>query len=75
MLGKEVDIVVVEDRNPILMVECKWSDSEPDRALRFLKSRFPRCPAWQISATGTQDYMSADGIRVAPALSLLMALI
>ena len=75
VLGREVDFVVVEERNPILMVECKWSDSEPDRVLKFLKSRFPRCPAWQISATGKQDYMSADGIRVAPALPFLTTLV
>ncbi len=45
------------------------------RSLRFFKVRFPECAAWQISAVGTQDYVNADGIRVAPALTLLKTLI
>jgi predicted AAA+ superfamily ATPase len=69
--GREVDFVVVERRSPLLMVECKWADAEVDRGLRYLKARFPEAAAWQLSAVGTKDYVSPDGIRVAPALSLL----
>jgi predicted AAA+ superfamily ATPase len=72
---REVDFVVVERRTPLLLVECKWSDAEVDRGLRYLKARFPRCDAWQISAVGKKDYLSPDGIRVAPALSLLSSLV
>ena len=32
--GREVDFVIVEGRHPLLLVECKWSDVEPDRGLR-----------------------------------------
>ena len=69
--GREVDFVVVERRAPILLVECKWGDAEIDRGLRYLKAQFPKAEAWQISATGTKDYVSPEGIRVAPALALL----
>jgi len=69
--GREVDLVVVERRAPVLLVECKWSDAEPDRGLRYLKARFPDCEAWQVSATGRKDHVTPDGIRVAPALALL----
>lgn len=69
--GREVDFVVTEQRKPILLVECKWSDAEVDRGLRYLRERFPSAAAWQISATGTKDYVTPTGIRVAPALSLL----
>lgn len=68
---REVDFVVVERRAPQLFVECKWSDSEVDRGLKYLKARFPKCEAWQISATGTKDYVTPDDIRVAPAMRLL----
>ena len=68
---REVDFVVVERRAPRLMVECKWADAEVDRSLRYLKARFPTCEAWQVSAVGTKDYVTPDGIRVAPALELL----
>ncbi|MGQ0653330.1 MAG: DUF4143 domain-containing protein [Betaproteobacteria bacterium] len=40
--GREVDFVVVEGRKARLLVECKWADAEPDRALSAwrLRSRF-----------------------------------
>ena len=73
--GREVDFVVLDQRRPVLCVECKWSDAAADKSLRYFKIRFPDCDAWQISATGTRDYVNADGIRVAPALRLLTTLI
>lgn len=69
--GREVDFVVVEKRAPRLLVECKWADAEIDRGLRYLHARFPAAEAWQLSATGTRDYVTPDGIRAAPALRLL----
>jgi hypothetical protein len=38
---------------------------------RYLKGKFPAADAWQVSATGRKDYVSPDGIRVAPAGRLL----
>jgi uncharacterized protein len=73
--GREVDFVVVEGRRPQLLVECKWGDTAVDRGLRYLKARFPAADAWQISATGSKDYLTPDGIRVSPALALLDQLI
>lgn len=71
---REVDFVVTENRQPILLVEAKWGDGEVDRNLRYLKERFPRASAWQVSATGTRDHVSREGIRVAPAVELLKTL-
>jgi predicted AAA+ superfamily ATPase len=73
--GREVDLVVTERRNPILFIECKWSDTRLDKNLRYLKKRFPEADAWQISATGRKDYLTPDGIRVSPALELLRTLV
>ena len=73
--GREVDFVVTAGREPRLLVECKWDDAEPDRGLRYLKARFPRAEAWQLSAAGSKDYQTREGIRVAPALALLKTLI
>lgn len=73
--GREVDFVVTERQKILRLVECKWSDGPIDRGLRYLKARFPEADAWQISATGTKDYQSPEGIRVAPALELLGELI
>jgi predicted AAA+ superfamily ATPase len=72
---REVDFVVVEGRKPLLLVEAKWGDDAPDRGLRYLRTRFPQAEAWQISATGKKDYVTPEGIRVAPALTLLGRLV
>ncbi len=69
--GREVDSVVLNGREPVLLVECKWDDAAIDSNLRYLKSKYTNCDAWQISARGRRDYVTEDGIRVAPALSLL----
>lgn len=71
----EVDFVVTEKRKPSLFVEAKWSDDEIGKALRGLKQKFPKIPAWQISYQGKKDYLSREGIRVCPALLFLSELI
>jgi predicted AAA+ superfamily ATPase len=73
--GREVDFVVVEGRDPLLLVECKWDDAEAAGGLRYLKARFPKAEAWQLSAVGRKDYQTREGIRVSPALALLKTLI
>jgi uncharacterized protein len=73
--GREVDFVVTENRQPLLLVECKLADAPLDRSLRYLHQRFPAAAAWQLSATGSHDYSSPEGIRVAPALALLSTLV
>ena len=73
--GREVDFVVVERGSPILMVECKYADATPDRSLRYLRQRFPDCPAWQVSATGKKDFLTPEGIRVCPAMVFLQTLV
>jgi predicted AAA+ superfamily ATPase len=73
--GREVDFVVVERKRPVLAVECKLGDDEVGRGLRYFRARFPACDAWQISAEGRKDYVTPEGIRVAPSLPLLRTLV
>ena len=71
--GREVDFVVSRRRaQPPGRVQV--GDAEPDRP-SYLKARFPAAEAWQISATGKKDYITPEGIRVAPALALLRTLV
>jgi len=72
---REVDFVVAERTKPLLLVECKWGDVAIDPSLRYLKAKFPEAQAWQISAVGTKDYQSAEGIRVSHARILLETLV
>lgn len=72
--GREVDFVIVENRQAARFIECKWSDQEIQPALSYARARFPNAECWQISAVGTKDFQSRDGIRVCPGLSLLRTL-
>ena len=72
--GREVDFVVTERGVPVDLIEVKWSDRPVDKALRYLSRRFPEAAARQISAAGTDDYRTPDGIRVQPALVFLQQL-
>jgi predicted AAA+ superfamily ATPase len=72
---REVDFVIVENHRPIRLVECKWSDEDIGLGLRYMKARFAQCEAYQISATGTKDYRSPDGIRVCNAVRFLKTLV
>jgi len=73
--GREVDFVVTNRRTPVLIVECKLGDAALDPSVRYLKAKFPACPAWQIHAEGSEDYQTPEGIRVAPAVALLETLV
>ncbi len=73
--GREVDFVVCRGSEPQLLVECKWSAGRLDRSLRYASTRFPRCPAWQISAVGESDSLTPEGIRIAPAPVFLAGLV
>jgi uncharacterized protein len=72
--GREVDFVVTERRAPIAFVECKLGDDAVAPGLRYLKARFPKVIAWQLSAHGKRDFVSAEGVRIAPATTLLREL-
>ncbi len=73
--GREVDFVVTERGRPIRLVECKAADTDVDRGLRYLRGKFPEAEGWQVSAEGTKDFQTPDGIRVCPALKLLAELV
>ena len=59
----------------MLLVECKLGDDSLDKSLRYLHARFPAAAAWQVSLRGTKDYLTPEGIHVAPARKLLATLI
>lgn len=73
--GREAGFFVVEKRRPLMLVEAKWGDQDVAPGLRHLEQRFASADAWQVSATGTNDYAWRDGVRVAPAFAVLRALV
>jgi len=73
--GREVDFILTDGRRPVGAVECKWDDAPISPGLLYFSARFPDVPAWQVSAVGKRDYISREGIRVAPAIKLLRDLV
>jgi predicted AAA+ superfamily ATPase len=73
--NREVDFVITDRKKPLRLVECKWNDAPISPALKYLKTRFPDCEAWQISAVGTKNYVGELNIRVCPAVEFLHQLI
>ncbi|NOY90122.1 MAG: ATP-binding protein [Deltaproteobacteria bacterium] len=73
--GREVDFVVSEGGALILAVECKWRSQRLDKNLRYLVERTQPTQAWQVSAHGDKDFLTPEGIRVAPAHKLLAELV
>ncbi len=73
--GREVDFVVTLNKKPVTLVECKWNDTDISPALKYLKTRFPHCQAWQIAARGNKDFVNEQGIRACPATVFLSELI
>jgi len=73
--GREVDFVITENFAPTQLIEVKWKDANISKGLKYLKKRFPEAQAIQISAVGEKDYMTAEGIRVLPALKFLIDLV
>ena len=53
----------------------KLDDAAVDGGVRYLKAKFPKCPAWQIHAEGSEGYQTPTGIRVALAITLLRPLV
>jgi uncharacterized protein len=69
--GREVDFVVLEHGRTVSFVECKLSDGPVGLGMRYLKLRYPETDAWQVTARTSRDYITREGVRVAPVLRLL----
>jgi predicted AAA+ superfamily ATPase len=71
--GREVDFVVLQDRNPILFIEAKSQAESPARGLQYLHNKFPQVRAVQV-AHGTKKAWISGGIECLPAVSFLSEL-
>lgn len=72
---REVDFVIVENNQPTMLIEAKWSDDTISPHLKYLKNKYPKASALQVHAVGKKDYQSPEGIRVTSALKFLSTLV
>ncbi len=73
--GREVDFVLLKNKQPILLVEAKLSDTAVSPALHYLKAKYPATRAYQLLLDSKRDFVSSDGIRVCPAREFLKELV
>ncbi|MBI5362903.1 MAG: ATP-binding protein [Planctomycetes bacterium] len=73
--GREVDFVVLEDRKPIRFIECKTRDRGTAKGLRYLKQRFPKVEARQLTLEAGIDRQTEDGLRTTSLLDFLRELV
>ena len=73
--GREVDFVITLRGKPIQVIECKWSDGNISKSLRYFKGKFPDCDALQISAIGEKEYVSGEGVKLLSAVKFLGGLV
>lgn len=63
---REVDFVITEDDNPLIFIECKLANKEIGPALKYLCHKFPTSKFYQITYADVGDFITGEGIRVAP---------
>jgi predicted AAA+ superfamily ATPase len=73
---REVDFVIMDKNKPIHFIECKRSpDKHPALSLKYLKARFPKVNATQVSFEDRPDVMTKEDIRMCPAHVFLAELV
>ena len=70
---REVDFVIVRDRKPIWLIECKLSDRAP--SLRYLARKHPEAKAVQLCLEPDIDGTTAEGVRICNASYFLKDLV
>ena len=73
--GREVDFCITNNRVPRMFVECKWSDGVSSKHLHYLRKKFPDAEYYQVSATGTKQFVNKNHIIHLPALVFLQKFI
>lgn len=73
---REVDFLVLWDRRPWLLVECKLARERSLGTLRYMKECLRPQATYVVTLNETDDYLDSDtGIRIIPAARFLAALI
>lgn len=69
--GREVDFIITDQHKPVLAIECKTSDGDVSKGLKYFKQHFKSCEAVQIALKGERHLVTMDQIRLMPALDFL----
>jgi predicted AAA+ superfamily ATPase len=70
-LGREVDFVLVEKKQPKILVECKWNDVTISPHLLYFKNKFPQARSYQVVMNPKKEFITKEGIEIISALNFL----
>lgn len=70
-----MDFVVTEENKPVSFIECKKGRKGSNKALRYLKQRFPGTSATSIFLEEGSAFEDKDGIIHQPATEFLASLV
>jgi len=73
--SREVDFVITEENKPVSFIECKKGRKGSNKALRYLKQRFPETSATSIFFEEGSAFEDKDGIVHQPATEFLASLV
>ena len=71
---REVDFVVLDQGSPVLLINVDPVIEQPNRALAYLKKKFPSAQAWQLALEGPMDSVLMQDIHIAHPLAFLQRL-
>ena len=70
--GREVDLIVTENNQPVCAIECKLRFRGISKNLKYFKSKFPECNAFQVHQFDFDEFISKEGIHVVKWKRLLL---
>lgn len=70
--GREVDLIITENNQPICAIECKLRFRSISKNLKYFKSKFPECDTVQVHQFDFPEFISKDGIRAVKWKRLLL---
>jgi hypothetical protein len=78
VVGHEVDFVIVRRGKPWMAVEVKSEDQKLHQGLKYVLERMKIPYAFQVSLSGTKDYVAGEingcRVRILPLTTLLLNL-
>ena len=60
---REVDFIVLKNKQPVLAVECKLKAKNISPDLKYFKSKFPKTECVQVHLKCPGEYISKEGIK------------
>jgi len=68
--GHKIDFLVVRNRKPVCLIDCKVSDSTPSRSLYYFRDKLKITHCLQL-VMNLEKNMTRDNIKIIPALDWL----